>query len=458
MEIVKLLEKKVDRKYLEPFFEGHLAIPEPLPVNNPYLVQEGGYVYLKKTYQQETKILNELRRIIQNSVNPFKAPMEQLPLLEVQKRAVSMAAAHPLLLLTGGPGTGKTYTAGFIIKTLLEQKGLSFVLSAPTGKACAQLKKSIQSSCEGLDLPSHRVMTLHALLEPYKENALSVIPEDLVVVDEASMIDLDLLGLLLSKIRHGSRLILIGDPNQLPPVETPSLFPDMVELCGKLGLHVDLQECLRVEDRQIIEYGQDLLEGIVSFPVQPLDSLRLDRKIEVILTPLKKGPHGVDHLNEALFQRELLLERCTVPIIVTKNDFQQKLFNGETGVIEFSRSDWRGSLRSTRGVAKFITEGKEVVFPIYELPPFDLAFAISVHKSQGSAYNHPILLLPKGSSHFGRELIYTAFTRAKKGITVFGDRSELEAILKVSSRRQSALFPRYLNAWLSEVEDKRHDK
>lgn len=444
MEIIDLLEKKVDRKYLLPFLEGHLAVSESEKVQNPYLVQEAGLVYLKKTYRQETKILEGLKAQLQNEVEFFEADLEPLPLLEAQKKAVEMASSLPLLLLTGGPGTGKTYTAGFIIRTLLKKRPISFVLAAPTGKACAQLKKSILHSCQDLPLPSHRVLTLHALLEAHKESSLPVIPEELVLVDEASMIDLDLMGVLFSKIRKGARLILLGDPNQLPPVETPSLFPDIMELGDRIGFHANLQACMRVEDQEILRYGRDLLNGVISFPVHPLESFHFPADLEVILTPIKKGPFGVDTLNQALFAKELQKERCRVPIIITKNDFSRQLYNGETGIVEFDRADWKGALRATKGSATFIIDGVETVFPLYELPPFDLAFAISVHKSQGSAYNHPLLLLPEGSAHFGRELIYTAFTRAKRGITVYGDRSELEEILGRSSRRKSGLQSRFV--------------
>ena len=450
MEIEHLLLKEINppkdeiplyQGWIAKFLEGHIALPESRVVNHPYFVQERGYLYLKKTYKQETKILQELKRIIESTVCPVDAP--RLPLNEAQQLAVEMACRNPLTVLTGGPGTGKTYTAGYIIRTLRDR---SFILAAPTGKACAQLKLSILSSCQGMELPPFRVMTLHALLERHKEVSLPVIPEELVIVDESSMVDIDLFGELLSKVRVQARLVLLGDPNQLPPVETPSIFPDVVDLCSKLGLHANLHTCLRVESSELIHYGEALLRGEIAFPLGELSDFKIDGSMEAILTPLKKGPFGVDALNRGLFEKMLDSEEeeLKVPVIVTKNDFSLKLFNGETGFIRFKKSQWSGELRSTKGaIGLFFVEGVEKEFAAYELPPFDLSFALSVHKSQGSAYDHPVLLLPPGIAHFGRELVYTAFTRAKKGLTVYGDRNALFELLQKSSRRQFALLERY---------------
>lgn len=450
MEIEELLLKQIDplpgdiewvRQCLSQFLQGHLAIPAERPCNYPCFVQERGVLYLQKTYKQETKVLNGLRQLIQSGVEPV--PCSRLPLNPEQQRAVEIACRSNLTLLTGGPGTGKTYTAGYIIRTL---GNCPFVLAAPTGKACAQLKSSIEACCDRSQLPPFRIATLHTLLETSKEIRLPLIPEELVLVDEASMIDIDLFGELLSKMRPGSRLILLGDPFQLPPVETPSLFPDLADLGDRLGIHAHLTECLRIENRLILHQANHLLQGRVTFPIHPLQDFHWDPSLDALLTPLKKGPYGSDHLNAQFFEQVLKSgsDPLNIPILITANDFSLQLFNGETGHLTFRRSDWNGTLRTTKNaMASFFIDGELRHFPAYELPPFDLAFALSIHKSQGSSYPHPILLLPPGTQNFGRELLYTAFTRAKHAITVYGLRDAVERTLSQSSRRQTGLLARW---------------
>jgi exodeoxyribonuclease V alpha subunit len=437
-------EEELFKALITSFCEGHFAMQSNYAgdVQNPFVVKENNYLYMKKNHDLETKLLNEIKRLFafQSYEN---VSIADAPLQEGQKRAVELALKYPFSIITGGPGTGKTYTAGYLMRFLLQKSSLSFVIAAPTGKACAQLKQSLEMACADIQLPHHRVLTLHSLLEPGKENRLPLIPEDLVIVDEASMIDIEFFIELFSRIKPDGRLILLGDPNQLPPVESGAIFPEIVDIFRKMGRLGQLETTLRAKNSELISYAKELLEGRISFPIQPLENFSMDHvtKETRLLTPVTKGPYGVSTLNKKMFER---IESKEIPIMITRNDYQQKLFNGETGTLYLPKRGEMNTLRQVRGAfGTFYVDGEAKIIPAYELPPFDLAYAMSIHKSQGSAFDHPILLLPKGSSKFGKELLYTALTRSKMGIDVFGDLEEIQQLLKSSNRPMSTLFSRF---------------
>jgi len=248
---------------------------------------------------------------------------------------------------------------------------------------------------------------------------------DLVLVDEASMIDAELMASLFSAMKEGARLILIGDKDQLPPVESGNFFADLAD---EKEIVTSLGRCLRAELNEIVEMAQAVKEGRC-IPAQPLPEWAhiieavFERKA-CVLTPLRYGPFGVNRLNQKLLKEHQARGGNRFPIMITVNEAALDLYNGDLG-----------ELVPAEKCAYF---GERKV-PEYLLPHYEYAYVLSVHKSQGSEYDEVMVLLPDGSEVFGREMLYTALTRAKKRVSIYASEGILPKIVSKHERRLSGL-------------------
>ncbi len=369
---------------------------QTLPELHVVVEQESRW-YLRRSWEAEQLFLENFERLSSATVEPKAFSTEGLN--AEQEAAIGYAMEHPVTLVSGGPGTGKTYTAAKLIGQFPKER---VAVAAPTGKAAANLRAS---------LPDISVQTLHALLKRDQQ-----IDADLVVIDEGSMIDAELMARLFKAVKTGARLVLFGDKDQLPPVESGSLFADLSR-----NNRVELATCLRAELQEIIDVAQAVKQGK---PVhyEPLPSVKelipmIQNSSACILTPLRKGPYGVENLNALIHQGEE-----PVPIMVKVNDPTQELYNGDTGLLY-----------------KEYAQFGERKLPRYLLPTYEYAYVLSVHKSQGSEYDEVIVLLPQGSERFGREMLYTAVTRARKKLTLYVEEGELEKVLAKQVKRFSSL-------------------
>ena len=346
-----------------------------------------------------------------------------------QQKALDNAARYSLSLITGGPGTGKTHTAAQIAKAL----GGKVLLAAPTGKAASHLGEKVGFG---------KAFTLHCLLRGDPLDA------DLIIVDESSMIDPMLFAKLLEAIKEKTTLILMGDVDQLPAVEGGSIFADLIDT-NKLPV-AHLTRCMRSDRLEILEIAAVIKAGELRdirnvdlglqandietiyqtlwnftkerFPkdwIKEMDSFR-------ILSTLRKGPLGATALN-AFFYEKFSTKTDAFPILITRNDTRTGLSNGDTGVLQKDKG------------AYF----KERFIPLHELPPYEYAYCISVHKSQGSEYDSVLFLIPEGSESFGREILYTAVTRAKSELFIDGAPDQILAALGRSSRKSSHLIEKF---------------
>lgn len=353
-----------------------------------------------------------------------------------QKCAVETACRTTPFILTGGPGTGKTFTAGKILQTLLASTlphSLRIVIAAPTGKAALHLEKTLKEiTSEPIE-----AMTLHRLIQ----NKSSVLPYDLYLIDESSMIDLELMAKWLPKVKSSARVILLGDPHQLPPVECGSLFS---ELCLTHPHQVKLTKCLRAELSELVECAKELLQSSTFLPSAavelhkemnnpetllekhlaafPSSASRISSDLFAsfdrfrILSPLRKGMIGIEKINRYFLSK--LYSQCheglfPVPLMLTTNDPKLRLFNGETCILLTNHSPFDSM---TPDDQVYFPDGR--VIPALLLPGFEYAYAMTVHKSQGSEFDHVLLLLGDDPLSKKRELLYTAATRARKKLTV----------------------------------------
>ena len=230
--------------------EGHTCVKREecaaLPLDLPSLHYTEKAVYLKKMWQYEETFCTHMHRLLSSPVLPV--PFTGDPDLNLeQQKAVINALAHPFTIITGGPGTGKTFTAARIVKHL----GMpQVVVAAPTGKAAANLEK-------GIGRPV-RSGTLHSLLQIRSakdfQNPYPYISADLLIVDECSMIDCQMFTYLLSALEAGKRVVLIGDRDQLPPVEGGSFFSDLID-SGVVPV-TKLEICMRSDRREILEFAE----------------------------------------------------------------------------------------------------------------------------------------------------------------------------------------------------------
>lgn len=376
-------------------------------------------------------------------------------------------------------------------------ENLRVALAAPTGKAAARLQETLRAGCSG-PLQDHltSASTLHRLLGSrnasiyFHHNASNPLPVDLVVVDEASMVPLTMMARLFDALPEKARLILIGDRDQLASVEPGSVLGDIAEAASQAGgplqgSLVTLRKNYRFgndssifalcnavrngEVNQALEIlnsgGQpDLGARSVPSPMElpaalqpeivagyspylrtsdPAQALKEFQKFRV-LCALRVGPYGMESLNrqiEEILRTEGLISGPRnafpgMPILITHNDYQLRLFNGDIGIFLPNLS---GSL-----LAWFIgDDGNLCQIPLARLPEYEPAFAMTVHKSQGSEFENVLVLLPnQESAALTRELLYTALTRARKRVEVWFNEPVLRAAIARQVRRDSGLKQR----------------
>ncbi len=545
-------ERRLYLQALEAFFEEAIDTPhfwnpaiEALP---PAIkVTEEG-LYLLRNFEFETQIVEyllegmELPEVEQNQLKLYRSLMERYAPKEegefnYQRLAAANTLLQPLSIISGGPGTGKTTTVFNILLMLAESHFTSsgrapiIRLAAPTGKAAGRLKESIEGQRMRMSNVDHSVLsaipseshTLHRLLgirplnggvNHHRHNPL---PLDILVVDEASMIDINTFILLIEALPKEARLILLGDKDQLSSVEAGSVMhelcrvgdqteeglrysPKRVEALEYLleerlpkalstpsesGFYADYLTLLQVSYRfgalprieplaklinepwqqntlfkakRLLEQNDDelahyplpmeesaLLEqinsafsdylAILQEPSATVEEIFATFNKARILAIQRKGRYGVEALNHLIEEQLFNRERGRsfyhgLAIMIEQNDADYGLYNGDVGLI----------LEREEGLRAYF-EHREESYSIHTLPKHEVAFAMTVHKSQGSEFDHVLLFLAEqGSPFITKELFYTGITRTKKRVTLFAGESALWAGLSQRTTRFSFIY------------------
>lgn len=489
-------ERLLFKKLLLAHFQGHTCIKLNEKVPSPFVEEIrsgqkrfnalmgrlGSLYYLQRNFVVETRILDQLKLATNRSVKRLDIAKFQ-SLNQGQEQAVSRALKSSFFCLTGGPGTGKTHTIVSIIYSYLqaEKKGPVLILT-PTGKASSVLKKRIfqdQSQTFSAFFDRIEVSTLHRFFglssgkDPFWiEKTLG---RCLCIVDEASMIDTELWALLLSSMGKESRLIVCGDPYQLPPVEIGSVFAEVCLILKDSPAHFKcLTKTMRTDNTQLLTLAKNVKEGkklsSESFETG-VDFEELFTKLAVridahlvkepptketlkeffekvmsfrLITPLRKGPFGTEEINKkaASWLKNNVGENevWVVPIMAVKNDPVTGIYNGDVGLVFNTQCQEE---LSPDQVCYFLIDDTVKELPLSLLSGYEVSYALSVHKSQGSEFQDVVLLLPPGSENFGREVAYTGITRAKKRVRILSDEETMSLILSKTGMRSSGLSTRF---------------
>ena len=471
----------------------------------PLVLDGQGRVYLRRYFDYE----QQLARALTTRAQPlpgFRNPGTEPRAPDIdpdQQRAIDIARTHNFALVTGGPGTGKTHSVARMLSAVAQAahaqgERLRIALAAPTGKAAARLGESLRKQLAELDLPEavaaqlpRDAKTVHGLLgiSPWRPqprfDRAAPLPLDVVVVDEVSMVDLPLMAKLVAAIPESARLILLGDPDQLSAVEAGSVLGALVEAAdaGVIGnCHValtrshrfgaesalgalatsitrgDAETALRtladpgevalVEDARrarLIDNAAEAYRPVVdaSGPGSALHAARGFR----VLTALRHGASGCLALDRAIAERlqRTLGRRADETwwrgrlVLVTANRPELGLFNGDTGVV-WPETD--GSLK----VCFETSDGAPRAFAPAVLPPHEGAFALTVHKAQGSEFGRVALVTGPDSAVLSRELLYTGVTRARHGVALYSTPETLQRGIANRTFRMSGLADRLREA------------
>jgi len=463
------------------------------PLTPEILRVEHDLVYLRRFHDLECTVAEHLVALA-SQPTPVPAPADDLSdemhLDDGQREAVRVCLASRLGVLVGGPGTGKTRTVATILAALLRGDGATprIALAAPTGKAAARMGESIAGAAALLDgadpeladsmrqiKPStvHRLLGVRTGSAAFRHNASDPLHHDVVIIDEASMMSLPLTASLLDALGDSTRVILVGDPDQLASVEAGSVLADLVAAVGPTSTCVaeltanhrfgdgsaiaELASAVRAGDseaarralegdeavslsstsgRSIIEpvasaMRQAALSGDATAAAKHLDSVR-------VLCAHRRGPAGVARWN-AMVESWLgdvrpFSDYAGRPVMVTENDASRRLFNGDIGVVV----DRDGALEVV------LPDGDGVrAVPRVHLGRVETVHALTIHKSQGSEFDRVIVVLPSADSLLAtRELLYTAITRARSSVTLIGSLDTVLAALARPTRRASGLRTR----------------
>lgn len=435
-------------------------------------------LYRPETEWAERRVSERLMELRQGALPwagllpPSLPELPGINLSDKQRAAVQVMLQNKVAVLQGGPGVGKTTITRSMLQAV-QHAGIRVALCAPTGKAAKRLGEATGVGASTI----HRLLEVDPRSAGFKHHEKNPLPMDLVIVDEASMVDIQLMAALLRAVGDGAGLWIIGDPEQIPSVGPGAVLQDIIR-SGRIPVAA-LDEIFRQsEASRIIVNAHRIIHG--ELPEKPEsgrdsdfyffgaeDNETLPAKVEdlvlqkipqkfgfdplqdiQVLTHLRKGPLGSEEVSQALQARLLPHQRPTLTsfgrkiglgdrVLQRANNYQKEVFNGESGrVVQVSEKD---------RILTVDFDGRQIEYHISELSELSLAYALTIHKSQGSEY--PVVVLPLSTSYhimLERHLLYTGVTRGRKLVVLVGQLKALATAVRTqrSSRRKTALAER----------------
>ena len=467
----------------------------------PFHIDEHNHLYLRRYWDYEQRLIAKLRAMQKTDLpisnleklldSFFETSIESEK--NDQREAAKCAVNQAFTIITGGPGTGKTTTVVKILallQTLHSEKPLHIALAAPTGKAAMRLQESITNSKASLkleqiinDVLPETVTTIHRLLgakppSPYfRYNEKNLLPYDLIVIDEASMIDLAMMSKLVEAIKPAARLILLGDKEQLASVESGTVLADLTQALPQNT--IELKKTYRFKDEikafadainqqnaklawtmtqqknaVIEQLGDDYLLYLADQHSDYFHGIKNGKTFSEIydafnrfqiLCAHREGKNSVSDLNyrlEKVLRDRKLINLSTTwyvgrPVMVTQNNAALQLYNGDIGLC---LPDEHGDIK----VFFPRPDGKKQGYSPARLPNCETVFAMTIHKSQGSEFEEVCVCLPeKIQTILTKELLYTAITRAKKSIKLVTTEAIFTATVEANVARVTGLVEQF---------------
>ena len=434
-------------------------------------------VSLKALYTAEAGIAARIRGLLVQPLLPLEIDLdraldwfekqERIDLAPQQRQAIRAGLTRKALVITGGPGTGKTTLVRGIVR-ILEKKGQKILMAAPTGRAAKRLSEATGSEATTI----HRLLEFNAQTRAFDRNRERPLSCDLLIVDEASMLDTVLAYHLLRAVPDTGRLILVGDVDQLPSVGPGSVLSDLirsdaVEVVRLTEIFRQAERSLIVVNAHRLNQGQmpvlesvdsdgdfffferrdpeEIVETVCQLVARRIPSgFKLDPVEQIqVLTPRNRGPLGTEALNARL--RDLLNPegmavtrggqtlRVGDKVMQIRNNYDLEVFNGDIGRIQEIDED--------EHLVRVAIDGRDVVYDFASLDELVLSYACTIHKSQGSEY--PCVVIPLHTTHYlmlQRNLLYTAITRAKRLAILVGEERALR--IAVGNRKVRTRFTR----------------
>jgi len=450
--------------------------------------------HMPQYFDAETAIANKVAKLVsENEADPAADEVIERVLSqakyakfdEIQRNAVVTSSRNRIAILTGGPGTGKSTVTEAIAEIAAEISGGPVLLMAPTGKAARRLEETT----------GRRASTVHRALgasgdgskAQFRHNASNPLPAGcFVIVDEASMLDVEVASALLDALPPDGRILFVGDRHQLPSVGPGYVLGDLIAAESPTGVKVPCSELLNVyrtdKKSRVAAYAAQVREGtfdarslpqamsggVIMYDTEDRDitdkvvglvrnaipkSLKLNPKEVAVLSPQRQGSGGTNELNAALSralnpsgreipdmpssEKGVPVPRVGDRVMLTVNDYENDVMNGDIGeIVDAFRQTTSGGTPKTMVKVRFDT-GQEVVYPVWRCRDLVLAYAITGHKSQGSQYR--CVIMPLSTEHdrmLDRTLVYTEMTRSKEYLIMVGSRAAMQAAVENTSSSQ----------------------
>lgn len=482
-ELLGIGTEYIEKHYMD------LAIDKKLVIKE---MEDSRYIYASRYYYMEMNaavMLKELDFSYDVAESEIKSRIcaieksTEMKLDERQQEAVREAVCNGLVVITGGPGTGKTTTINAVIR-YFEMEGMDIFLAAPTGRAAKRMSETTGFEARTI----HRMLELNGGVEGkagFERNEQNPLETDVIIVDEMSMVDISLMYALLKAIAAGTRLVLVGDVNQLPSVGPGSILKDMIDSkqfhvvrltrifrqAAQSDIIVNAHKINRGEEVLLDNKSMDFFflkrfdaNVIISVVIQLIQQ-KLPKFVEAepfdiqVLTPMRKGLLGVERLNMILQQylnpkdnakeekeHGDIVFREGDKVMQIKNNYQLEWeIRGRYGhVVEKGMGVFNGDMGIIRGISHYeekvtveFEEGRMVEYSFRQLEELELAYAITIHKSQGSEYPAVVIPLLTGPRMLmNRNLLYTAVTRAKRCVTIVGNDLTFQQMIENASEQR----------------------